>query len=110
VTGPIIIKKRFVPKVGEGRNLVAALQTMSEALVASGFPPMEVWAPMHGEHGVFVTIERYPDLEAWMVYNATATTYPALVSGVFDGIYPATIAPYDTEILSVIDISGSSTK
>ncbi len=103
MTGPIIIKKRFVPKVGEGRSLVVAIKRMSEALVASGFPPMEVWSPMHGEHGVVVTIERYPDLDAWMTYNATATSYPALVSGVFDGIYPATIAPYDTEILGVID-------
>jgi hypothetical protein len=101
-----IIMKRFVPKVGEGRNLAVALARMSDALVATGFPEMEIWAPMHGGHGVLVTVERYANLEAWGEYNRTATGYPALVSGVFDGIYPTTIAPYDTEILSVIDKSG----
>jgi hypothetical protein len=103
MAGPVIIQKRFVPKVGEARNLGAALSRMSHALVAEGFPGMELMAPMHGGHGVFVTIERYPSLAAWEEYNRTAPTRPALVSAVFDGIYPATIAPYDTEILTVIE-------
>jgi len=98
-----IIMKRFVPKVGEGRNLAVALTRMSDALVATGFPEMEIWAPMHGGHGVLVTVERYATFEAWGEYNRTATGYPALVSAVFDGIYPTTIAPYDTEILSIVD-------
>lgn len=99
----LIVKKRFVPKVGEGRNLAVALKQMSDALVGAGFPGMEIWAPMHGGHGVLVTIERYASLAAWEEYNRTATTYPALVSAVFDGIYPTTIAPYDTEILHVVE-------
>ena len=101
--GALIVKKRFVPKVGEGRNLGTALKRMSQALVASGFPPMEIWAPLHGGHNVFVTIERYASMAAWDEYNRTATGIPALVSAVFDGIYPATIAPYDTELLQVIE-------
>jgi hypothetical protein len=101
--GELIIQKRFIPKVGEGRNLRVALKRMSEALESHGFPEMEIWAPMHGAHNLSVTIERYASLEAWMQYNATATSYPALVSGVFDGIYPTTDIAYDTEILSVID-------
>src|SRR5947207_1741717 len=105
MAGSLIVKKRFVPKVGEGRNLAVALTHMSNALVAAGFPPMEIWAPMHGGHGVLVTIERYASLAAWDEYNRTATTYPSLVSAVFDGIYPTTIAPYDTEILNVVDQS-----
>ena len=103
MAGEIIIQKRFVPKVGEGRNLRVALRDMSAALVATGFPEMEIWAPLHGAHNVSVTIERYASLEAWMAYNATATGYPALVSGVFDGIYPTTALAYDTEILAVIE-------
>jgi hypothetical protein len=103
MAGSIIIQKRFVPKVGEGKNLRVAIKRMSDALVAEGFPEMELWAPIHGGHNVLVTVERYASLAAWDEYNRTATSYPALVSAVFDGIYPATIAPYDTEILSVID-------
>lgn len=103
MAGSIIIQKRFVPKVGEGRNLRVALKRMSDALVAEGFPEMELWAPIHGGHNVLVTVERYESLAAWDEYNSTATRYPALVSAVFDGIYPTTIAPYDTEILGVID-------
>ena len=38
MASPIIIQKRFVPKVGEGKNLRVALKQMSEALVANGFP------------------------------------------------------------------------
>jgi hypothetical protein len=106
MSGPIIIQKRFVPKVGEARNLGVAVRRMSDALVAEGFPEMELWAPIHGGHGVLVTIERYTSLAAWEEYNRTATSYPALVSGVFDGIYPTTIAPYDTEILGVIEKPG----
>jgi len=52
-----------------------------------------------------VTVERYATLAAWDEYNATATSYPALVSAVFDGIYPTTLTPYDTEILRVVDQS-----
>jgi hypothetical protein len=103
VASSIIVQKRFVPKVGEGKNLRVALKNMSEALMATGFPGMEIWAPIHGAHSVFVTIERYPSLAAWEEYNATATSYPALVSAVFDGIYPTTISPYDTDILRVIE-------
>ena len=103
MTGPIIIQKRFVPKVGEGRNLRVALKRMSDALEAEWFPEMELWAPIHGGHNVLVTVERYANLAAWDAYNSTATSYPALVSAVFDGIYPTTIAPYDTEILGVIE-------
>jgi hypothetical protein len=99
----IIIQKRFVPKVGEGRNLRVAIKRMSDALETAGFPEMELWAPMHGAHNALVTIERYASFEAWMAYNATATSYPDLVSGVFDGIYPTTAVAYDTEILTVID-------
>ena len=99
----IIIKKRFIPKVGEGRNLQVAVKRMSDALEAEGFPEMELWSPMHGAHNQLVTIERYASFEAWMEYNATATSRPALVSGVFDGIYPTTAVAYDTEILTVID-------
>jgi hypothetical protein len=99
----IIIQKRFVPKVGEGRNLRVAVKRMSDALEATGFPEMELWSPMHGAHNALVTIERYVSFEAWMEYNASATSYPALVSGVFDGIYPTTAVAYDTEILTVID-------
>ena len=101
----VIIQKRFVPKVGEGKNLRVALRNMSEALVANGFPEMELWAPIHGGHNVLVTVERYATLAAWDEYNANATRYPALVSAVFDGIYPTTLAPYDTDILRVIDKS-----
>ena len=105
MASPIIIQKRFVPKVGEGKNLRVALKQMSEALVANGFPEMELWAPIHGGHNVLVTVERYATLAAWDEYNATATSYPALVSAVFDGIYPTTLTPYDTEILRVVDKS-----
>ena len=101
----IIIKKRFNPKVGEGRNLRVALKRMSDALEESGFPEMELWSPMHGVHNQMVTVERYADLEAWMEYNSTATSYPKLVSGVFDGIYPTNFDGYDTEILTVVDKS-----
>src|SRR5262245_31918513 len=103
LSSPVIIQKRFVPRVGEGQNLQVALKHMSDALVATGFPEMEIWAPAHGAHNVLVTVERYESMTAWDEYNATATRYPALVSAVFDGIYPTTIAPYDTEILRVID-------
>jgi len=103
MANPVIIQKRFVPKVGEARNLRVALSWMSRALVAEGFPEMELMAPIHGGHGVFVTIERYASLTAWEGYNRTATSRPALVSAVFDGIYPTTIAPYDTEILAVVE-------
>ena len=103
MAGPIIIQKRFVPKVGEGRNLRVAIKRMSDALEAEGFPEMELWAPIHGGHNVLVTVERYASLAAWDEYNSTATRYPALVSAVFDGIYPTTLTPYDTEILGVID-------
>jgi hypothetical protein len=105
LSSPVIIQKRFTPKVGEGKNLRVALRDMSTALVASGFPEMELWAPMHGGHNVLVTIERYESLAAWDEYNANATRYPALVSAVFDGIYPTTLVPYDTEVLRVIDKS-----
>lgn len=105
MSSQVIIQKRFVPKVGEGKNLRVALRRMSDALVESGFPEMELWAPIHGGHNVLVSVERYASLAAWDEYNATATSYPALVSAVFDGIYPSTIAPYDTEILRVIDKS-----
>ena len=54
---------------------------------------------------VLVTVERYASLAAWDEYNATATRYPALVSAVFDGIYPTTLTPYDTEILRAVDLS-----
>ena len=101
----IIIQKRFVPKVGEGRNLTVALKRMSDALVESGFPEMELWAPIHGPHNVMVTIERYASFADWMEYNQTATQFPALVSGVFDGIYPTNATAYDTEILGVVDKS-----
>jgi hypothetical protein len=103
MSGPVVIQKRFVPKVGEARNLRLALSRMSDALVAEGYPEMELMAPMHGGHGVFVTVERYPSLAAWEEYNRTAPTRPGLVSAVFDGIYPTTLAPYDTEILSVVE-------
>lgn len=103
MTSPVIIQKRFLPRVGEGKNLRVALKRMSEALVETGFPPMELWAPMHGAHNVMVSVERYPTLAAWDEYNATATRYPALVSAVFDGIYPTTLTPYDTEILRLVD-------
>lgn len=103
MSGEVIIQKRFIPKVGEGRNLRVALKNMSDALVASGFPEMELYSPLHGLHNAMVTIERYESLAAWMEYNQTATSYPALVSGVFDGIYPTNDAPYDTEILNVVD-------
>jgi len=99
----VIIQKRFVPRVGEGKNLRVALRNMSDALVANGFPEMELWAPMHGGHNVLVTVERWASLADWDRYNATATSYPALVSAVFDGIYPTTLTPYDTEILRVVD-------
>ncbi|MFO1540595.1 MAG: hypothetical protein ACKOTZ_09185 [Chloroflexota bacterium] len=99
----VIIQKRFVPRVGEGKNLRVALRDMSAALVANGFPEMEIWAPVHGGHNVLVTVERYATMAAWDEYNATATSYPTLVSGVFDGIYPTTITPYDTEILRLVD-------
>lgn len=103
MSGPVIIQKRFVPKVGEARNLRVALSRMSHALVEEGYPEMELMAPMHGGHGVFVTIERYPSLAAWEAYNQAAPTRPTLVSAVFDGIYPTTIAPYDTEILTLVE-------
>jgi hypothetical protein len=105
LSSPVIIQKRFVPKVGEGKNLRVALKQMSDALVAAGFPEMEILAPSQGAHNVLVTIERYESRAAWDEYNATATRYPSLVSAVFDGIYPTTIAPYDTEVFSVIDKS-----
>ena len=54
---------------------------------------MELWAPIHGGHNVLVTVERYASLAAWDEYNSTATRYPALVSAVFDGIYPTTHRP-----------------
>ena len=103
LSSPVIIQKRFLPKVGEGKNLRVALRDMSAALVASGFPEMELWAPMHGAHNALVTIERYASLAAWDEYNVNATGYPALVSAVFDGIYPTTLVPYDTEVLRVVD-------
>ena len=78
MAGEVIIQKRFVPKVGEGKNLRVALRNMSEALVANGFPEMELWAPIHGGHNVLVTIERYASLAAWDDYNANATRYPAM--------------------------------
>ena len=91
--------------MGEGRNLRVAVKRMSDALVAEGFPEMELWSPMHGAHNALVTVERYASFEAWMEYNATATSRPALVSGVFDGIYPTTAVAYDTE-----DPDASSTR
>ena len=59
MSSEVIIQKRFVPKVGEGKNLRVALRDMSAALVANGFPEMEIWAPIHGGHNVLVTVERY---------------------------------------------------
>jgi hypothetical protein len=103
--GPIIIQKRFNPKVGEGKNLRVALKRMSDALEESGFPEMELYSPIHGAHNAMVTIERHANFPAWMEYNSTATSYPALVSGVFDGIYPTNFDAYDTEILTVVDKS-----
>jgi hypothetical protein len=101
--GPeIIVQKRFVPRVGEGRNLKSALEQMSDALQASGYPGMELWRPIHGVHNMVVTIERYPTLGDWQQYQHTAPTIPRLVQAVFDGIYPTTDAGYDTEVLEVL--------
>jgi hypothetical protein len=101
----VIIQKRFLPKVGEGRNLRLALKEMSRVLEASGFPGMELWAPLHGAHNLTVTIERYPSLGAWEHYLHSAPKNPNLVAAVFDGIYPTTAIGYDTEILEVVDAS-----
>jgi hypothetical protein len=102
VVAELIIQKRFLPKVGAGKDLRVALRQLSDALIAEGFPAMELWAPWHGPHNAIVTVERYPSPAEWEEYNRVASQRPALVSAVFDGLYPTTATAYETDILSVI--------
>jgi hypothetical protein len=94
----LIVKDTYIPKVGEGRALLATLQEKHQVWLDSGFPGLEIWKRFHGPHNSVTTIQRWNNIAEWEAARSRVVQTPALVSVVFDRIYPTNLEPYDTEL------------
>lgn len=99
---PVIVKNTYVPKVGEGRALLAALAEAATVWESAGFPGLELWRVYHGPHNAIATIQRWPSIAEYDEARARVVDVPELVSVVFDRIYPTNAAAYETEIFEVV--------
>lgn len=98
----LIQQDTYIPKVGEGKALLAALRQKHEAWIDSGFPGLEIWKKFHGPHNSVTTIQRWNNIAEWEEARARVVQTPALVHAVFDTLYPTNLEPYDTELYEVI--------
>jgi hypothetical protein len=99
----LIVKNTYVPKVGEGKALLAALQEANRVWLDAGFPGLEIWKCFHGPHNAVTTIQRWNSIGEWEEARARTVQTPTLVSVVFDVIYPTNATAYDTELFELMD-------
>ncbi|MFZ0218085.1 MAG: hypothetical protein WAM30_19295 [Candidatus Dormiibacterota bacterium] len=99
----LIVKDTYIPRVGEGKALLAALREKQQVWVDTGFPGLELWKCFHGPHNSVTTIQRWNNIGEWEAARARVVQTPELVSVVFDRVYPTNAAPYDTELFEVME-------
>ncbi|HEX4213002.1 MAG TPA: hypothetical protein VIA06_06710 [Candidatus Dormibacteraeota bacterium] len=99
----LIVKNTYIPKVGEGKALLAALREAQKAWVDAGFPGLELWKCFHGPHNAVTTIQRWNSIGEWEAAREKVVATPSMVTVVFDVIYPTNAVAYDTELFELMD-------
>ncbi|WP_162606489.1 hypothetical protein [Jiangella asiatica] len=98
----LILHNLYVPKVGAGADLKAALKKQDEVWRERGLPGFELWKPFDGPHNAMVTVQRWNSFTEWDETRHTVPKIPDCRSVVFDLIYPTNASAYHTTMYEEI--------
>ncbi len=99
---PLIIHNRYVPKVGEGMALRAALQQQDAIWRENDLPGFQLLKPYDGPHHTMITVQRWESFAQWDETRHSVPTIPAARSLVFDTLYPLIASMYESTMFEEI--------
>ena len=97
----IVVRRTYVPKAGQGGQMLALLKEASAAMGAAGFDTPRLSRGWHGDHGVIYTEQRWKSIADYEA-SREKVRKTSTITSVFDRIYPTLEKTHHTEILEEV--------
>lgn len=97
----IVVRRTYIPKPGQGGQMLTLLKQASAAMGAAGFEAPRLFRGWHGDHGVIYTEQRWKSIADYEASREKVRKTLAITS-VFEKIYPTLERTHNTEILEEV--------
>ncbi len=94
----IVVRRTYVPRAGQGGQLLRLVKQASDAMADAGFGRGRIYRTHTGYHGTVVVDQEWESIDAYEASRAQVRAAEAITT-VFGQIYPLLQTTHHTEIL-----------